>query len=97
MLRSLVLTIAAAAAIGLAASATPAQARVAGITAPAVEANKIDVRCHHHRRSSRYHCPNRHRHWHHRHHWHAQPFYYQPHHFHQRWHSRRHHRHHRHW
>lgn len=90
MLRSLVLTIAAAGAIGLAASATPAQARIAGATAPAVESNVVDVRCHHHRRSSRFHCPHRHRHWHHRH-WHVQPYYYyQPYYFHNRWQSRRH-------
>jgi hypothetical protein len=90
MLKSLVLTIATAAAIGLAASATPANARIAGPTAPAVESNKLDVRCHHHRWSSRWHCR---RHYH-RHHWHAQPFYYQPFYFH---HHRHHHRRHRHW
>jgi hypothetical protein len=86
MLKSLVLAIATAGAIGLAASATPANARIAGPAAPAVESNKLDVRCHHHRWSSRWHCYRRH------HHWHAQPFYYQPYHFHRhhRWHSRRH-------
>jgi hypothetical protein len=90
MLRALVLSLVAAGTIGLAASATPANARIAaGVTAPAVETNKVDVRrCHHHRWSSRWHC--RHQHWNHHRHWHAQPFYYQPHRFHG-------HRHHRRW
>lgn len=93
MLRALVLTITAAAAIGFAVSATPASARIAaGPAAPAVDTNKVDVRCHHHRWSSRWDC-RRHHTWHHRHHWHAQPFYYQPHRFyghrhHRRWQSR---------
>lgn len=85
MLRTLVLTIAAAGAIGLAASATPANARIsAGLVAPAVESNTVQARCHHHRWSSRWHCYRRH------HHWHAQPFYWQPYGYHRRWQSRRH-------
>jgi len=91
MLKSLVLAIAAAGAIGLTVSATPVSARIAaGTTAPAVETNKVDVRCHHHRRSSRFHCPSRHNHWHYGHRWHAQPFYWQPYYYHSRWQSRRH-------
>lgn len=88
MLKSLVLSVAAAGAIGLFASTAPASARIAAGTTPAVESNKVDARCHHHRWSSRWHCYRRH------HHWHAQPFYWSPyHHHHHRWHSRRH----RHW
>jgi hypothetical protein len=85
MLRALVLAATAAAAIGFAAFATPANARIAaGATTPAVESNTVQARCHHHRWSSRWHCYRRH------HHWHAQPFYWQPYHHHRRWHSRRH-------
>jgi len=89
MLRSLVFAIAAAGTIGLAASDTPAQARLAG-PAPAVESNKVDARCHHHRRSSRWHCVRRH------HHWNAYPnYYYQPYNFYgHRHHRHRFHRHH---
>lgn len=95
MLRTFVFAIAVLGAIGLTASSTPASARIAaGAAAPMVETNKVDVRCHHHRYSSRFHCPSRHPHWHHRHYWHAQPFYWQPYHHyhyhHHRWHSRRH-------
>ncbi|MBS4084123.1 MAG: hypothetical protein KGZ73_11275 [Rhizobiales bacterium] len=91
MLRTFVFAIAVLGAIGLTASSTPASARIAaGAAAPMVETNKVDVRCHHHRYSSRFHCPSRHPHWHHRHYWHAQPFYWQPYYHHHRWHSRRH-------
>lgn len=91
MLRALVLTIAAAGAIGLAVSATPANARVAAPAAPSVESNKLEVRCHHHRRSSRWHCPRPHPNYYYRPYY--QPFYAPPH----RWHRWHHHRHRHHW
>jgi hypothetical protein len=83
------LAVTAAAAFGFATVATPANARTtAGVTAPAVESNTVQARCHHHRWSSHWHCYRRH------HHWHAQPYYWQPYHYHHhhRWHRR-----HRHW
>ncbi len=85
MLRPLIPTLAAVAAIGLAVSVTPADARIAaGPATPTVESNKVDARCHHHRWSSRWHCYRRH------HYWHAHPYYWQPYYYHNRWQSRRH-------
>ncbi|MBY0532299.1 MAG: hypothetical protein K2P86_10050 [Xanthobacteraceae bacterium] len=94
MLRALVLTIAAAGAIGIATSATPANARIAvGPTAPAVESNKVDVRCWHNRHSSRWHCRNRHHYVQPYYQPYYQPFYVQPYWGHG-YHHRRHHPHH---
>lgn len=94
-MRKLLLALTAAGAIGIAASATPAHAGpISGLTAPSVESNTVNARCHHHRWSSRWHCYRRHYHY-------APLYYYQPYHFHHhrwrhhhRWHR---HRHHRHW
>jgi hypothetical protein len=81
-MRKFLLALAAAGTLGLAVSAAPAQAAPAiGLTAPAVESNTVNARCHHHRRSSRWHCYRRHHHY-------APQHYYVP---------RHHYRHHRHW
>lgn len=85
-MRNLILALAAGGVMSLAASVTPASAGVAGLTAPAVETNIVNARCHHHRWSSHWHCYRRH--WHHRH-YHWEPFHG---HHHHRWHRR-----HRHW
>jgi hypothetical protein len=72
-MRKLMLGLAAAGALGLAASAVPAHAGVfTGLTAPEVESNRIDARCWHRRRSSRWRC-NR---------WHRRHYYYGPHYYH---------------
>jgi len=85
-MRKFLLALTAAGAIGLAASATPAQAGFFnGLKTPAVESNTVQARCHHHRWSSNWHCRRRHHH-----HFHAYPHYWQPYHFH---HHRRHRRH----
>lgn len=81
-MKTLVLALTTAGIIGLAASVTPANARIAAPAAPAVETNTVNARCHHHRWSSRWHCYRRH------HLWHAHPFY---------WHHRHHRRHRHHW
>lgn len=66
MLRKLALTVAAAGALGLAATATPAAAGVfTGLKAPVVDSNTIDARCYHRRRWSGWTCHRR-RHWHRR-------------------------------
>ena len=65
------LGLAAAGALGLAASAVPAHAGVfTGLKTPEVESNKIDARCWHRRRSSRWRC--------HRRHYYAPHYYYGP-------------------
>jgi hypothetical protein len=88
-MRMFTLAMALAGALGLAATATPAQASVFGglKTTPAVESNTIEARCWHRRARSGWRCTRAHRH-----HWHGN------HGWHRRWESRRHHRgyHHRH-
>ncbi len=71
-MRNLMLALAAAGAIGLAATATPAQAGFfTGLKTPAVESNVVDVRCHHRRWSSRWRCHRGgwHRRWQSRRYW----------------------------
>ncbi|MBX3520107.1 MAG: hypothetical protein KF835_08805 [Xanthobacteraceae bacterium] len=70
-MRNIALVLAAAGAIGLAATATPANAGfVAGLKAPSVESNTIDARCWHRRWSSRWVCQRGwHRRWRSRHWW----------------------------
>jgi hypothetical protein len=73
-MRTFVLCLAAVGALGLAASAVPAQAAVfTGLTMPEVESNKVDARCWHRRRSSRWRC-HRYR----RHYYHGPHYYYGP-------------------
>jgi len=85
-MRKLMLGLAAAGALGLAASAVPAHAGVfTGLTAPEVESNRIDARCWHRRRSSRWRCHrHRHHHWHHRRHYHGPQFFFGPQYYHRR-------------
>jgi hypothetical protein len=74
-MRKLMLGLAAAGALGLAASAVPAHAGVfTGLTAPEVESNRIDARCWHRRRWSGWRCTHR-RHWRHRHYYYGPRFY----------------------
>jgi hypothetical protein len=70
-MRTFMLGLAAAGALGLAASAVPAQAAVTGLTMPEVESNKVDARCWHRRRSSRWRCYRRH-------YYHGPHYYYGP-------------------
>ena len=70
-MRNLALAIAAAGAIGLAATATPANAGFfTGLRTPAVESNTIDARCYHRRHWSGWRCTRRvHNRWRSRHYW----------------------------
>ncbi|HMN51243.1 MAG: hypothetical protein KF794_14220 [Xanthobacteraceae bacterium] len=70
MLRKFALAVAAAGALGLAATATPAAAGAfTGLKAPSVESNTIDARCYHRRHWSGWRCYRHHRRWRSRHHW----------------------------
>jgi hypothetical protein len=69
-MRNLTLALAAAGAIGLAATATPANAGFfTGLKTPAVESNTIDARCYHRRHWSGWRCYRRHGRWRSRHYW----------------------------
>lgn len=96
-MKKFLLALAAAGALGLAVSATPANAAPAiGLTAPAVESNVENVRCHHRRHWSGWHC-HRPRYYNYGY---VQPFYVQPYYYRPyRWHRHHHHHHrrHRHW